>query len=85
MSRIRSAHGGALVAGVEIMILAASLVAGNIALVKALDTVLDLLHDGPPAAYCDRAGSHWTFSCNAWRASPTPPPEQPLREDRHRR
>lgn len=73
MRRARLARGGGLVACVEIIIVAVSLVAGNIALVKALDNVLDLLHDSAPAAYCERAGPRWTFSCNAWRDSPAPP------------
>jgi hypothetical protein len=62
-----------VVAGAEIILLAAGLVAGNIAIVKALDNVLDLLHDGVPAAYHVWVASRWTYSCKIRQDSPEPP------------
>lgn len=53
----------ALIAGAEIILLAAFLVAGNIALVKALDDVLDVIHESDHTAYHAWAASCWTYSC----------------------
>jgi hypothetical protein len=74
----RSAHRAsdgvrALIAGVEIILLAACLVAGNIVLVRALDNVLDVIHESVPAAYHAWAASCWTYSCKIGQDSPEPP------------
>lgn len=49
------------------------LVAGNIAIVKTMDNVLDLIHDGVPAAYPAWAAPSWTKSCKTQQAPPKLP------------